>query len=286
MYEKNDLFTLIDVLPPKHYANAYLRNAINICVYEMSFITVVNELNLEKNSKIIVYGNNHNDVDAKAAYEKLSLENYSDIHYLKKGLFEISSEFLEGENLRIDEEQTLDIPNKKFLLSSGNTLSWTGKNTNGSHKGTINLTNGFIQSQKNVLSGEFIVDMKSIKTTDLTPEQGSDYLDIHLNSEDFFFTKIFPEATFSFSNVVLEDEAYLTSNNCRLEGTLTIRGISKTFVCSTNFSFSQDKLILTSSFSFDRTFWDIIYGSTKFFKYLGMHKVFDDINIELRLELK
>ena len=286
MYKENDVFTLIDVLPQNHYENVYIKDAINICVYEMSFISSINELGLEKNAKIIVYGNNHNDVDAKSAYEKLSLEAYTNIYYLKKGLSEISLDFLEGKNLKLVEEQILEIPDKKFLLSSNNTLDWIGKNTNGSHKGVINFSSGFLHSKQNVLSGEFVVDMKSIKTTDLTQEQGSEYLDNHLNSEDFFFTKFFPQATFSFSKVILEDEAFLTSHNCKLEGTLSIKGISKPFVCFANFSFSEEKLILSSSFSFDRTLWGIIYGSTKFFKYLGMHKVFDNISIDLRLELE
>jgi polyisoprenoid-binding protein YceI len=129
------------------------------------------------------------------------------------------------------------------------------------------------------LHGEFIVDMKSISTTDLSQEEGRDYLNTHLNSEDFFFTKFFPEAKFSFSNVSLAKEAYLISNNCILEGMLHIKGISKTFLCSVNLLFLENKLILSSSFSFDRTFWNVIYGSSKFFKYLGMHKVFDEINM-------
>jgi len=286
MYEKQEVFTLIDVLPKTHYDNVHCKNAINICVYEMSFITSVEELVLEKDSKIVVYGNNNKDVDSKAAYEKLSLQGYTNIFYLEKGLSQFDTSVLKGKNLDLQEEQFLELANKNFTLCKDNTLLWRGKNSNGSHTGTINFTSGFININENLLNGNFIVDMKSIKNSDLTQEAGRDYLNAHLNSEDFFFTKFFPEAKFTFSNISLEKEAFLTANNCILEGLLEIRGSSKTFSCSVNLCFSEDKLILSSTFSFDRTLWNVIYGSSKFFKYLGMHKVFDEINIDMRLELE
>ena len=286
MYEKNDVFTLIDVLPKVHYDNVHFKNAINICVYEMSFISSIDELKLKKDSKIVLYGNNHNDVDSKAAYEKLILAKYINIFYIKNPFSLTDKTYLEGKNITLNEEQVLNLPTKRFSLSSNNTLTWTGKNTNGSHTGSIKLSSGFISYEKNVLEGEFIVDMKSIDTSDLTQEQGKDYLNTHLNSEDFFFTHFFPQAKFSFSNISLEKDAYLTANNCILEGVLSIKGISKPFACAANLSFIEERLVLSSTFSFDRTFWNIIYGSSKFFKYLGMHKVFDDIIIDLRLELE
>ncbi|MDX2479661.1 MAG: hypothetical protein QNK24_04915 [Desulfuromusa sp.] len=36
-------------------------------------------------------------------------------------------------------------------------------------------------------------------------------------------------------------------------------------------------------FDFDRTRWGVIYGSTKFFKHLGIHLVFDQISLPLRI---
>jgi hypothetical protein len=33
----------------------------------------------------------------------------------------------------------------------------------------------------------------------------------------------------------------------------------------------------------DRTRWNVIYGSTRFFEYLGMHKVFDLISFQIRI---
>ncbi len=40
---------------------------------------------------------------------------------------------------------------------------------------------------------------------------------------------------------------------------------------------------LEGHFDIDRTRWKIIYGSTRFFEHLGMHKVFDLISIQVRI---
>lgn len=36
-------------------------------------------------------------------------------------------------------------------------------------------------------------------------------------------------------------------------------------------------------FEFNRTRWGVIYGSSRFFRHLGMHLVFDLISLQLRI---
>ena len=43
---------------------------------------------------------------------------------------------------------------------------------------------------------------------------------------------------------------------------------------------------MEAHFDLDRTQWNVIYGSSRFFEHLGMHMVFDQISIELRLILQ
>ncbi len=45
----------------------------------------------------------------------------------------------------------------------------------------------------------------------------------------------------------------------------------------------DNMLTLEGHFDIDRTRWNIIYGSTRFFEHLGMHKVFDLISIQVRI---
>ena len=45
----------------------------------------------------------------------------------------------------------------------------------------------------------------------------------------------------------------------------------------------NDSLIMEAHFDIDRTKWNVIYGSIRFFEHLGMHKVFDLISLQLRV---
>ncbi len=128
--------------------------------------------------------------------------------------------------------------------------------------------------------------MNSIKTLDLSSEEGADHLDAHLRSDDFFLTKLFPEAKYSFNDLKPVQTPYLTDINYILDGELTLKGISKKQSINALFSKLDDKLILNARVEIDRTHWNIMYGSAKFFKYLGIHKIFDRVLIEMRLELK
>jgi hypothetical protein len=46
---------------------------------------------------------------------------------------------------------------------------------------------------------------------------------------------------------------------------------------------SDNSLAAEAHFDIDRTKWGIIYGSARFFEYLGMHLVFDLISFQLRI---
>jgi len=115
---------------------------------------------------------------------------------------------------------------------------------------------------------------------------GADMLNAHLKSDDFFLTKLFAEARFSFKNVSSVEKAYITDINYKIEGELSIRGITKKQTIDAVISEIGNKLILTSRVEIDKTRWNILYGSAKFLKFLGMHTIFDKIFIEMRLELE
>jgi len=279
-------YTLIHVLPEEHFKNVHIKNAINICVYEMSFFDKVKELNLDVNRKLVVYGDSVKDLDAKAAADKLLDLGYNNIFVLEGGInSSISVLEVIGENQEINVDQHLILEDQSYEIIEESKLQWSGQNANGKHIGEISLGQGNLEVKNKQVSGEFIIDMNSIKTLDLTKEQGAAYLDAHLKSDDFFLSKLFPEAKFTFNDVTLEKIPYQTTTNCILEGELSIRGISKKQSIDVLIAKVDDKLILNARVAIDRTKWDIIYGSTRFFKFLGMHKVFDTIFIEMRIEL-
>lgn len=271
---KEQKHTLIHVLPKDHYEHFHLENAINICVYETSFIQNIQALNLQEKDTIIVYGESDNELDSKAAAEKIIGLGFKNVVVL------------EAQKSEMDTDQTLSIGDATYRLLDNSKLQWEGGNINGSHKGDITLKSGQIKSENSSLSGEFIIDMNSINTLDLSQEEGALYLNEHLRSEDFFLSKLFPEATFRFENIASVQIPYQTDVNYILEGELSMRGITKTQNVNALISTLEDTLILNAKLALDRTQWDVLYGSSKFFKFLGMHKIFDTIFIEMRLELR
>lgn len=279
-------YTLIHVLPQEHYQNSHISGAINICVYEVSFFDKIKELNLDYDAKIVLYGDCDYELDAKVAASKLHDLGFDNTYILEGGLSEnIDSLDLAGDHKQLNPEQLLILENKTYNIVDNSTLTWTGSNANGKHYGTISLKSGQLQVKESKLYGEFIIDMNSIKTLDLSSEEGADYLDAHLKSDDFFLSKIFPEAKYSFENIQSVEIPYQTDINYIINGHLTIKDITKKQDINTLVSKVEDKLILSARVEIDKTKWGMIYGSTKFFKYLGMHKIFDTFQIEIRIEL-
>ena len=279
-------YTLIHVLPKEHYENLHIKGAYNICVYEMSFLPKINTLNIRNDRHIVLYGESDNDIEAKVAAQKLENGGYLNISILEGGLNAATGMPLEGNAQTLDPQQLLKLDDGKYSLVADSMLSWSGANANGKHFGEIRLENGTIEVEDGLLSGSFSIDMRSIKTLDIGKEEGSEYLDAHLNSDDFFLTTLFPNAQYSFTNVKPIEKAYQTDINCILDGELTLRGIHREQKVNCVISKIDKSLILTARVEIDRTKWDIIYGSAKFFKYLGIHQLFDNISIEMRLKLK
>jgi hypothetical protein len=109
-------------------------------------------------------------------------------------------------------------------------------------------------------------------------------LEQHLKSGDFFFVKLFPKAVFTITEGNPKDPAWLTSPNYSVKGELNLRGVSVPleFDATVNKA-DKNRLAIESHFDIDRTHWNVIYGSARFFEHLGMHKVFDLISIQVNL---
>jgi rhodanese-related sulfurtransferase len=207
-------YTLIHVLPKEHYQNLHIKGSINICVYEVSFLAKVKKLNLDSRSKIVLYGESKNELDAKAAASKLHDLGFENIYVLEGGLNACRNILdLEREGNGSDPDQLLNLDNGTYTLVDNSILEWTGENANGKHFGKITLKSGNIEVENSLLNGEFIIDMNSIKTLDLSSEEGADHLDAHLRSDDFFLTKLFPEAKYSFNDLKYVQPPYQTDIN-------------------------------------------------------------------------
>ncbi len=148
--------------------------------------------------------------------------------------------------------------------------------------GTVDIAKGIVEILDGKISGLIEVDMNSLHNTNLEGDELQPVLEAHLRSDDFFFTQMFPKAVFDFKGANLNESGWLTAPNFHVEGQLTLRGITAPLEFDTVVSsIDDDSIALEAHFDIDRTCWDIIYGSTRFFEHLGMHKVFDLVSLQL-----
>lgn len=129
---------------------------------------------------------------------------------------------------------------------AASTLEWTGmKNVGDSHSGTIKFTEGSATMLADtVKSGEFVIDMKSISTTDALPAEVQQKLNGHLMTEDFFNTEKYPTAKVTIGEMT----------NGKFPVTINLMGVDfKSEVLPIASMVSGDQLILKGDFDFDFT---------------------------------
>ena len=153
-------------------------------------------------------------------------------------------------------------------------VEWLGEKIVGaSHPGSFNLQSGSLSLTDNkITGGSFVIDINSLKSY-----EGIGSLEKHLLSDDFFDAGQFPTANFQVTNVTYSDDS-----NFSLTGLLTMKG--KTH--AETFQATQDKAnsTVTASLNLDRTKYDIIFGSGKFFKELADAAIKDIIPLDITIK--
>ena len=88
------------------------------------------------------------------------------------------------------------------------TVKWTGYHLAKSyeHFGTILLKKGnLVFEDGNLTGGAFVLNMHSIKNSDLTKKGKNDKLVEHLKSEDFFYVRKYPTSTLVITEATAQD---------------------------------------------------------------------------------
>lgn len=280
---------LLDVLPPDNFEAAHLPGAKNACVFYVSFLDDVAAVVTNKDDRIVVYGSSDRSHDAKMAAEKLIRVGYTAVYILEGGIaaWRQAENLCEGNDIKniADTQTTLSLTDGNFvILNDASTVQWEGRNATTSHVGTVSISKGAIEINDGKLSGKIEIDMNSIKNINLEGDDLQPVLEAHLKSDDFFFTSLFPEAVLTFVEATPTKTQWQTSPNFHVKGSLTLRGVTAEveFDITVNQTV-ENELLLEAHFDIDRTRWNIIYGSSRFFEHLGMHKVFDLISLQLRI---
>lgn len=152
-------------------------------------------------------------------------------------------------------------------------VKWEGEKLTGSHEGTIDMKEGyFLMDGKELVGGEFVVDMTTINVTDLEGD-GKAKLEGHLKSDDFFGVDKYKTSKFVINTVAKKGETY------GISGTLTIKGKSNPIA----FDLDMTDGKATTTVKIDRTKYDIKYGSGSFFDNLGDKTIYDEFTLMVNL---
>lgn len=275
---------LLDVLPPEEYARCHLPGAYNACIYEVVFLETAARLVPDRSTPIVVYDATGSTRAASLARERLLTAGYCDVSLLEGGLAawvaagnpvepaaqgELREPRLLDRRYRVDPERSV--------------LEWTGRNINNRHYGRIALAGGEIVIREGSLaSGTITLEMGSISNLDLQDEGYRRMLIAHLRSEDFFDVTRFPTATVTLTGWEAMAGATPGTPNYTVQGDLTIKGITREIRFPAVIAPQEDgSLKAQATIDFDRTLWNVAYGSGKLFERLGMHLVNDLISVEL-----
>ncbi|QIL77391.1 YceI family protein [Hymenobacter sp. HDW8] len=167
------------------------------------------------------------------------------------------------------------------------TLGWVGKKVTGEHSGNVQFKEGNVLVRGNQLvGGTFVVDMNSLKVTDLKDADSNGKLVGHLKADDFFGVEKNPTATFKITNITPIKGAAADANNATITGDLTIKGITKPITFPAKIGVKNGMAAATGVATIDRTKYDIKYGSKSFFEGIGDKAIYDEFTLSFNVIAK
>ena len=151
-------------------------------------------------------------------------------------------------------------------------MTWKGTKPTGSHDGTVAFKSGGMVVEDNVLkSGEFVIDMNTIKNLDMEGSDGAGKIEKHLKAPDFFDVGVYPTSKFVITSV-LEVEGRLS-----VTGNLTIKDVTKSITIPATVSTTEGTTTFKSEvFNIDRADFNVKYGSKRWIEGLK-DKFIDDL---------
>lgn len=177
---------------------------------------------------------------------------------------------------------------KKVTVNTADSrVNWIGKKPAGEHNGYIKLSAGSVELAGNdIAGGSFVIDMNSIVNLDLNDEGMNNRLVGHLKSADFFDVEKYPSASFVITKVNRLKSTVTGAGKMthRIEGNLTMKGITKPVTFDASVNVTGGKLTATSeSFVINRTLWNVNYQSKSIFAELKDQFINDDITLTVKL---
>jgi polyisoprenoid-binding protein YceI/rhodanese-related sulfurtransferase len=276
---------LIDVSPAEYFRAVHLPGAKNACVYEVTFLDQVGAIIPDKAAAIVLYGSSAHSLASTTAAEKLDRTGYTHVRDYRGGLEDWQSAGLPLERAGEPPHKEQPRQGRHEIDTDKSKVEWTGRNINGAHTGSLAIKQGWLEvTGPDAATGEVTLDMESLANTDLTDSKLNRMLIAHLKSDDFFDTVRFPIATFHLRHVTVNPQARPGSINADIDGDLTLKGVTEGIAFPAIIEvLPGGALSAEAHFDIDRTRWNVIYGSGKFYERLGQNLVHDCVSLSLHI---
>ncbi len=182
-----------------------------------------------------------------------------------------------------------EIPEEVDVFKVNPSLSevvWEGKKITGSgHHGTLSIKRGELYAYEGkLLGGNLVIDMTSIVVVDIEDPGSNARLKGHLESDDFFSVATYPESSIDIVSFEPIEGATAGDSSYRVTGNLTIKGITHGIAFNATINKSDDTIQATTALDFDRSKYDVRFGSGKFFTDLGDNLILDAINLDIDIK--
>jgi polyisoprenoid-binding protein YceI len=166
------------------------------------------------------------------------------------------------------------------VVDEASSIIWEGsKIVGGKHVGTIDIKESSLDfSGTELIGGSFIMDMNSIKNTDLSGGSATK-LEGHLKSDDFFGVSKYPTARFEISNVSPGEAA----GEYQVTGDLTIKSTTLPISFPVIVMWADGRATAMATISIDRADFDVRFGSGRFFDGLGDKAIKDEFTLEVSI---
>lgn len=275
---------LIHVLPAEVFAARRIPGSHNACVYEVTFPSQVGSIAPGKATPLVLYGAGDGSQDARCAAQKLIAAGYTNLAVFEGGLqaWETAGEALE---VKADLPVAPRLHGRYRVNTAESVVRWTGRNLFNHHNGTLKAAEGELDFENDrLVGGKVVLDMNSIACEDITDPGTNAVLIRHLREEDFFLVDRFPTSTFAVREAARIPGSTEGTPNCEVRGDFTLRGVTRPLAIPVVVAAaSPDRLTAQAQLELDRTEFGSLYGSGRFFRFLGKHGVNDHVHVHLKL---
>ena len=276
---------LLDVRLDSDHACRRIPGALNNCVFEVAFLERMEGIAPDRSRPVCVYGADDGSLESRMAAEKLCRAGWAEVLDFREGLGGWRAAGFPVEEVAPTPSQPPIRSGVHGVDLKESRVLWTGRNLLNKHEGAIPLRTGELTVEAGRLAGgRFTFDMRGITCSDLAGSPMHDILIAHLLSDDFFDAEVFPDASFVITQTSPVNGASPGAPNLSVAGELTLKGLTRPVEFPACTGITPDgKLAAQASFAIDRTKWNVVYGSGKFFRNLGGHLVNDLIDLNLRI---